>query len=1847
MVPIRQAISRFGLVLLVFAVFPWSAAQGAACSSFSIYSWFGNFGPSGGSYALTITYTGPAGCTYSISADSWITLQGPTSGTWTGSDVVIPYTVVANSTTSPRTGSITDGVIVNANIAQNSSNCTFSFSPPSATYSAGGGSNSTTLNSSPAGCWAELNGPASWVTVGAVSFSAFPEVLPATVPYTVDANSGTARSTSISLFSDPSSSSTFPITQAGSSTTSCSATPNPSIWGQTVTLKATVSPPTATGAVTFSEGASTLASPSLSGGTATFSTNAFTVGPHSFIATYNGDALDSGSSCNFSLTVNKAPTSTSITSSPNPSTLGDTVTITASVIPAVATGTVTFQDGGGTIGSATVTNGTASITSSSLSPGGHSLTASYGGDIHYLASGSGITNQQVNSLNSSTSLTSSPNPSTFGQQVTLSATVSPSDATGTISFNDGAANYGVVNVSNGSASITVSSLGPGTHGLSANYSGDSRYGSSSGGVSQVVQKIQTSTSLANPGGAIQGQTISFTATVTPNSSQSPAPGGSVTFQDNFLGVSSSLGTASLNNGTANFSTNSLAIGTHSVTASYSGDGYYQNSTSSAVNAAITTAFTISSISPCTAPAGSSGFTLTINGAGFPSGATVQWNGTALTTTFVNAGQLTATVPASLIASAGTVTVTVASGATTSSTGVLFTVTPPAVPCSFTFTPPSATFGASGAAGSVQVNATRSDCMWTATANVPWITFPGSPGMTGSGTLNYSVATNAGTTTRDGTISVGQQTFKVTQGGVCVYTLSSSSQAFGSGGGSGSVPVHAPPGCPWTATSNSPSVTFPSGNTGTGDGALAFNAAPNSSTSSVNYTLTVANLSFIVTEDGTTPSLTCAASVPTPTQVALEGRTELLGDILLNCINIPTGNVNVDITLTLNTNVSNHLTNGVSDAVLTGNGTSQPGLITGYNVIRWLGVSLPSLSSSAAVQISKLRADASLLAAPGNPPAAITGQVSISFLGDVPVTGAMQTMAQAAPALVFTRLQAAAPSGGQAIMPVKFQESLAPSFTASVTRLRAAACNIPSNVQVYAPIFPSEGAARAQFYNADANGLGGSAQAGTAFAGGTYQQLTVANGCATATWLVLAADPLTVETWTFPLLFVGATVDDLNAITIRGTLAPLSDVTIASTTAPVPRYRDLTASPALVNLRMTSGIKTPGSSAPQSGSLIGTSQAFSPGNQVSINFAVQNDTSNQAATNVVVQGNLPTGLTLVSCTFLGSACGGSGHEIQTIIPQLPPGATDSGTIVAKVDQNVGDGTILDVTINSSSDEASEDLGASNSSTSVLVTTKPTLTLTTDPPGLKVVADKATPLPAPQTYNSWTAGSTHTISVPTPQNNSLDGKTQAVFTGWSDGDTTNPRTVTAPTVNVTYTAKFTTQYQLLTSVSPAGSGSVTASPSGTFINAGAQVVLTAAAAVGYSFVGWTGDMTSASNPLTVTMTGPLSLKANFSSGPPPTHFSVTAPSTAAAGTPIAVTLTALDANNNTVTAYSGTVHFTSTDPAAVLPTDAPLSGGKGTFSVALATAGSQTISVADAGNAALKGTSNTIAVSKAQLTLVPPNPASGVGSSQLFTFSFTDPAGVQDLSVVNILIKSALDAHKACYLAYVVQSKSLLLVNDDGDAGGPFAPGTQNSQCSVTLSGASTTGQTLALSLNITFTTVLAGNNIVYLAARDQAQNNTGWRPMGVWQVPFTPSGSIAVGTVNAQPQSVNVTISDTKGAGDLGVVDVLINSALDGRQACYIAYVPAANALLLVNDAGQAGGPYQGMVLNAGGLPIQNSQCTVSPSSSATSSGNTATLNLNITFSAGFTGSHIVYIGARDRSEGNNTGWQPMAVLTGQ
>jgi len=284
----------------------------------------------------------------------------------------------------------------------------------------------------------------------------------------------------------------------------------------------------------------------------------------------------------------------------------------------------------------------------------------------------------------------------------------------------------------------------------------------------------------------------------------------------------------------------------------------------------------------------------------------------------------------------------------------------------------------------------------------------------------------------------------------------------------------------------------------------------------------------------------------------------------------------------------------------------------------------------------------------------------------------------------------------------------------------------------------------------------------------------------------------------------------------------------------------------------------------------------------------------------------------------------------------------------------------------------------------------------------------------------------------------------------------------------------------------------------------------------------------------------------------------------------------------------------------------------------------------------------------------SPAAGNSSSQTFTYTFHDLLGYADLDVVDILIRDFLDATNACYLAYSRTNNLVYLVADDGSTlGTGYAPGTpqtlSNSQCSIDVgaSNMSGSGNVLTLAVATTFASGFAGRKIVYAAGRDVSSNNSGWQAVGTWAVPTVPT--LTPATITSWSPTTSGNLSETftavahdgSGYGDIQVVDILINSTLNGASACYIAYSQTYNAIYLVPDSGS--GLSAGLTPGGSGT-VQNTQCQISASGSSVSNdgGDNLTVSVAVTLFPGFQGNQVAYVAAVTNS-GVSSGWQRMGT----
>lgn len=367
-------------------------------------------------------------------------------------------------------------------------------------------------------------------------------------------------------------------------------------------------------------------------------------------------------------------TTTTVTSSPNPSAFGQTVTFTATVGftgVTTPTGTVTFKDGGAALGTGTLNaSSVATFTTCTLDVGTHTVTAEYGGDANFNASTSAPLTQVVDKAEPTVTLDVAPSPSVFGETITLTATVTSAVCTdlavaptGVVFFNDRGVTIGTAALNaSGVATMTTFSLVAGEHPLTAVYSGDENHkASESAPLTHTVNKADTSTTLSSSDPTpVFGQCLTFTATVAISETVStPAtagtPTGIVTFQDVFTDTTgtpivTTIGSGTLNGeGVAGFTTCSLAVGDHTIIATYEGDDNFNQSQTSmtfTVDKANTTTGIVDAVRSPSVYGESVTFTAvvsaTLPGAGTPTGKVVfKVDGTAVftgTLGFTNPGE---------------------------------------------------------------------------------------------------------------------------------------------------------------------------------------------------------------------------------------------------------------------------------------------------------------------------------------------------------------------------------------------------------------------------------------------------------------------------------------------------------------------------------------------------------------------------------------------------------------------------------------------------------------------------------------------------------------------------------------------------------------------------------------------------------------------------------------------------------------------------------------------------------------------------------------------------------------------------------------------------------------------------------------------------------------------------------------------------------------------------------------------------------------------------------------------------------------------------------------------------------
>ena len=421
---------------------------------------------------------------------------------------------------------------------------------------------------------------------------------------------------------------TFIVTKADTSMTE-SAAPASVAYGAQDTLSVAGLPGTASGTVTFTSGGSTLCTTTLPVTSCQTSTS-LAPGTYAVTATYPGDSDFNGTTATgATFTVSRADPSISESASPATIAYGAQDTLLVTGLAGDATGTVTFTSGGSALCTATLP-ATSCQTSTSLTPGAYSVTAVYSGDTNYNAATATGASFTVTSASTSMIEAAAPATIAYGAQDTVSATGLPGGATGTLIFTSGSSTLCIATLPATSCQ-TSPTLPPGTYGVTAAYSGDSNYSSSTAtGASFTVTKADPSmTELASPASIVYGTSDTLSYAGLPGSAT-----GTVTFTSG----STTLCVATLP-ATSCLTSVALSPATYAVTASYSGDSDHSAAVAAGAQFIVVKANTSITVkvAPSEVTVGSS---VTLSVSGLPAGASGTVTFTSGTTVLC-----TATLPA--------------------------------------------------------------------------------------------------------------------------------------------------------------------------------------------------------------------------------------------------------------------------------------------------------------------------------------------------------------------------------------------------------------------------------------------------------------------------------------------------------------------------------------------------------------------------------------------------------------------------------------------------------------------------------------------------------------------------------------------------------------------------------------------------------------------------------------------------------------------------------------------------------------------------------------------------------------------------------------------------------------------------------------------------------------------------------------------------------------------------------------------------------------------------------------------------------------------------------------------------
>lgn len=693
------------------------------------------------------------------------------------------------------------------------------------------------------------------VTQGTPSTATYSMTAPAVGAHTVTA----AYSGDGYYAASSSASSTLTVSKITTTASATPATLTPTV-GAALNVQVNVGYPGTTPASLTPTGTTTVSMDGVSAGTGTtLSTgNPATVtvavsptaaGTHTLTAVYQGDTNFATSTAQaVILNVGKGTPQVALTPSSNTPSAGSSMTLTATITPPAAVGTVSTSAGGtvaftvdgATVGTAPVVNGTpsstATLTLTAPAIGSHTLQATYNGDTNYLAAVSGTASILVGKAAGTLTVTPATTTPAANSNLLVTATLTPTvsntlAATGAVSFLFDNATVATANMNGTMATATLTVPATGTHAIQAIYAGDSNYyGATAPAVNITVAKTATVTTLTpSTTSPALGATLPVTVSIAPTALNAALPSGMVTVAVD--GVTTAVQAVTAGNpATASVTLPALTPGAHTLTAVYSGDTYYATSTSAAVTATvpkITTTATVSASTNTPSAGGSLGVSATVTPAQsystLPTG-TVSFtiDGVSVSSVAVTSGapaSASSTLTSASLTPGTHALAAVYSGDTVyaSSTSASTVLTIAKSPTSTTVMPSTLTPTAGGSMA-VTVNVTSSS--------------PATAMPSGTVTLTQDGVTVGSGTLVAGSPSVATMTLNVVSAGTHVLEATYSGDTYYTPSNSSTVSIAAAQGASVTSVTASP-ATLTAGKTET----LTATVAPATALTGVTYTLT--------------------------------------------------------------------------------------------------------------------------------------------------------------------------------------------------------------------------------------------------------------------------------------------------------------------------------------------------------------------------------------------------------------------------------------------------------------------------------------------------------------------------------------------------------------------------------------------------------------------------------------------------------------------------------------------------------------------------------------------------------------------------------------------------------------------------------------------------------------------------------------------------------------------------------------------------------------------------------------------------------------------------------------------------